>query len=280
MTTVVLVAAGIALVFLGIDLNTGSGGMASSPAPTVTHDPYARPKLNSPTTLTVSASHTQFHLDKDRDYVIKLPTNHEKLDAGVSLIGGRNVVIDGGIITVPDRASDQPANENNRRGLYLDNQTGVTWVHDVRIDGELSEGIDINDQNVTSKVILLAIRAGRVSGYSSAHHPDLLQLFAGPHALYVDGFSGSTDYQGFFLLPEQHYPGHPPRLISLNNVSIDDSKGAYALWRSVGDTWPLDLSNVCVVPPKTSRDLWLWPKPSSGDSSWQEVKAAATCAGV
>lgn len=279
-TTVVLVAAGVGLVFLGIVLNASSGGPGPGPAPTGQSDPYARPTLTSPITEKVSAWHTQLKLDDGRDYIIELPTGHETLDSGVSIIGGRNVVIDGGAITVPNRSTDEAPDQNNRRALYLKGQTGVTWVHDVSLLGDMSEGIDINDQNDTSTVVLLGIRAGRVSDYTTAHHPDLLQLFAGPRILYVDGFSGSTDYQGFFLLPEQHNPGHPPKLISLNNISIDDSEGAYALWRSAGDTWPLHLSNVCVVAPTGSRDLWLWPKPSTGDRSWQDVRPAATCPGL
>lgn len=272
----VLVAAGVALVLVGLHLNDGSGQPTSTHGPE-SSGPYARPKLESPTTLTVSRSNTQLELDKDRDYIIKLPSGQEPLASGVSLIGGRNVIIDGGTITVPNRTAGESADENDRRALYLKDQTGVTWIHNVRLEGDLAEGIDINDQNDTSTVILLDITAGKVSGYSSDHHPDLLQSFAGPHKLYVNGFSGSTDYQGFFLLPEEHYPDHPPALFSLSNIAIDDSDGAYALWRSVGDTWPLQLSNVCVVPPAPSRNLWLWPKPSTGDASWREVRAATSC---
>lgn len=247
---------------------------AATPGPVATP---GRPTLTAPIAATVTPTHFVLKLSNARDYVVTLPTSTAKLGGGVQIIGGHNVVIDGGIISVPDKKAGEQADENDRRGLYLKNQTGTVWVHGVHMVGALTEGIDLSEPGTTTKVILSEIVIDPISGYSSAHHPDLVQTWSGPSELYIDGLVGTSAYQGFFLEPNELYHGPAPVLFSLKNIQINVPNGAYALWRASSDHYPLQVQNVNVnIGPtrSASRNLVLWPKPSTGDESWNSVAVA------
>jgi hypothetical protein len=228
--------------------------------------PWDRPALNSPTTVVADADHRSLVLDTGRDYIVKLTSGVDSIPGGLSIWGGHDVVIDGGHIDVPDHAG----------GLVLKNQTGTMWVHDLHISGpQLMEGIDLDQRQPGATVVLRDILVDTVHGSYETNHADLLQTWAGPSRLLIDGFTGSTDYQGFFLLPTQFMPGTLPTLFDIRHVDIDNSNGGYALWREPGMLYPLNVQDVYVKPnpAKLSRDWWLWPKPSTGDTSWQNVSA-------
>jgi hypothetical protein len=225
--------------------------------------PWQRPTLRRPITVVANASHRSLVLDLHRDYVVKLTRGAERIPGGLSIWGGRNVVIDGGHIVVPDKAG----------GMVLKNQTGTIWIRGVYISGRrLMEGIDLDERAPRATVVLRDILVATVHGSYATNHADLLQTWAGPSRLLIDGFTGTTNYQGFFLLPNQFLSGQRPRLFDLRHVNIF-SRGGYALWRDPGMPFPLHLRDVYVRanPAKPSRDWWLWPKPSTGDRSWAGV---------
>lgn len=225
---------------------------------------WPAPVLNRPQVINLQDGKTQLRLDPHRDYLLRLPRNRElQAPGGVSITGGHDVVLSGGSVNVPDKSG----------ALVLQQQTGVMHVQDVRFSGpHLMEGIDLDEP--TAVVQLENVDVGTVHGSFTTNHADLIQTWAGPRKLLIDGFTGSTDYQGFFLLPNQHYNGPAPQLFDLRNIYIDARRGGYALWRSTQPGFPLRLTNVYVSPnpAKPNRDLWLWPKPSTGDRSWRDVK--------
>jgi hypothetical protein len=243
---------------------------ASTPPATVGASLWDRPTLRDPITVVADAGHRDLRLDVTRDYLITLTAGANSIPGGLSISGGHNVVIDGGHIAVPDAGG----------GLVLQGQTGVAWVHDLRISGpELMEGIDLDQRVPDATVVLRNVLVDAVHGSAATNHADLLQTWAGPARLLVDGFTGSTDYQGFFLIPNQHFTGPEPRFFDLRHVDIDD-RGGYAMWRGSGSAWPLYLDDVHVRPnpAKPGRDQWLWPKPSTGDASWAAVEGIAPAA--
>jgi hypothetical protein len=243
----------------------------ATPAPaTMAGSLWDRPALRDPITVVADAGHRDLRLDPTRDYLVSLAPGAVSIPGGLSISGGHDVVIDAGHIAVPDAAG----------GLVLKGQTGVMWVHDLRISGpELMEGIDLDQREPGATVVLRNVLVDAVHGSAATNHADLLQTWAGPARLLVDGFTGSTDYQGFFLLPNQHFAGPEPQYFDLRHVDIDDH-GGYALWRGTGSTWPLRLQDVQVRPnpAKPGRDQWLWPKPSGGDGSWSAVAGTAPAA--
>jgi hypothetical protein len=219
----------------------GAGQPAAGPAlPTPTSTAaeadrltWAPPTLTDPLTVTVTATSNKVELSPDRDYIVKLPASPLVVAGGVRIEGGHNVVIIGGEIAVPPK-SEAP-DSRDRTGLLLKNQTGTIHIEGVRISGaDLAEGIDL-DQSMGATVVLQNIAVDEVHGSRDGHHADVLQTWAGPSTLRIDGLTGATQYQGFFLLPQQ-FLDTPPVAFDLRRIVITGNPGgenggaAYLLW--------------------------------------------------
>lgn len=240
-------------------------GFANQPPPVAVSArlPWPAPKLNDPTTITLTAeTPSSLVLDPRRDYILQLPTGHAlNVPYGFSVWGGHNVVMIGGTLNIR-RASGV---------MNLTDQTGTVHIEGVRFTGpKLMEGFDLSEPKGAT-VELENLYLGTVHGSESTNHADLIQTWAGPRRLLVDGFVGSTDYQGFFLLPNQLYRGPAPKQFDLRNVYIQD-RGGYALWLQSKPRVPLRLSNVYVSPnpTKPEPDQWLWPALTS-EGTWPGV---------
>jgi hypothetical protein len=224
----------------------------------------APPQLEQPKVVQIDASHTDLKLDDGRDYELRLPDQLLQSPRGLRVDGGHNVVLIGGALNVTGKDV----------ALTLLNQTGTVHVEGVRFGGpRLTEGIDLG-QPKRATVQLQNIVVGTIHGSYETNHADLIQTWAGPKRLYVDGFAGSSDYQGFFLNPNELYKGPQPELFSFRNVYIDDPRGGYVLWRDPQQRFPLRAENVFVRPnlAKGGRDQWIWPKPSTGDRTWESAR--------
>jgi len=187
---------------------------------------WAPPALEDPEIVRVTADDSTLVLEDGQDYVVELPDDEPLVtEGGLSISGGEDVVIMGGEIRVPDDAEVGL----ERRGLYLKEQTGTVHVEGVRFAGSLSEGINLSQPDGAT-VQLENIVIDEVLGSRDGHHADLLQTWAGPARLRVDGFSGSSDYQGMFLEPME-YGDEEPEDFDLRRLRIAavDSHG-YALW--------------------------------------------------
>lgn len=173
-------------------------------------------------------------------------------------------------------------------GMSLKDQLGTTWIHDVHISGaRLMEGIDLQEPDAT--VVLRDVLIDTVHGSYATNHADLIQSWSGPRRLLIDGLSGRTEYQGFFLLPNQWDSGPAPTVFDLRHVDIDDTNGAYALW--VGDvtgnsipTWNVDNVYVAPNPARTWRGWWLWgfreqDSNTPGQGTWANVVAGTPASG-
>jgi hypothetical protein len=243
---------------------------AADPPPASAWD---RPALTNPITKVIDAQHTSLVLDTTRDYVITLGATANALPKGVSIWGGHNVVIDGGTINVTSASG----------GLTLKNQTGTMWIQNLHIAGpQLMEGIDLDQRQPNATVVLRGVLIDIVHGSYSTNHADVIQTWAGPSRLLIDGLTASTTYQGFFLLPRQQWSSGPwPKVFDFRHVDIDAQQGGYALWRDGGNPYPQYVQDVYVTPnpAKPSRDSWLWPKPSTGDVSWVDVVGAPALGG-
>lgn len=232
-----------------------------------------RPVLVNPVTQTINPTWTSMTLDVTRDYVIKVKPG-AVLSKPVTLVGGRNVVIESQVLRYA--APVGAAADWKVRGLLLKGATGTTWVRDLQIRGPLAEGIDLDQRAPRSTVVLRDIAIDKVSGSYAGNHADLLQTWAGPDRLVVDGLTGSSDYQGMFLRPTDAWADGPmPSFFSLRNISMDLSTGYYALWSDGYGAFPIAVRNVSVRPnpARPGRDAWLWPKPSTGDTTWQAVSS-------
>jgi len=235
---------------------------------------WAPPALTKPTLVTVTAATPKIELRPDRDYIVRLPTSPVTLKGGLRIEGGRNVVLLGGEIVVPSR-SEAPESRD-RTGLLLKNQTGTIHVEGLRISGDLAEGINL-DQSEGATVVLQNIHVDTVHGSRDGHHADVLQTWAGPARLRVDGLVGSTEYQGLFLLPQQ-FVDTPPESFDLRRIVItgepDGANGgaAYLLWTDDNAPW-LQASDIVLVDERTDLEGMLRPP-----SLWEPAVTLATTA--
>ncbi len=237
---------------------------------------WDKPALVDPTTLVINATNSNLVLNQSKDYILYCLPGPVALPSGLTVWGGHNVVIDGCEIDVTGHSG----------GMALKNTTGTMWLHDIRISGDqLMEGIDLQEGGAT--VVMRDVLIDTVYGSYSTNHADLIQTWAGPARLLIDGFTGTTQYQGFFLLPNQWYTGAAPTQWDLRNVDIDDTQGAYALWVSDQDgAFPLNVQNVYVADnqARTWRGWWLWgfgdqDSNTPGQGTWANVVAGAPPAG-
>jgi hypothetical protein len=193
---------------------------------------WAPPVLTNPTTIQVKntgAVHYPISMDTSKDYIIKLPTN-EPLRGGLSLNGGRNIVLIGGEINIPDQGVNPTI--SNRRLLKTQNATGTVHIEGILARGaDASEGIQLISQDTTIQIQNVRIEHihARDQVNFTDNHPDLIQVIAGPKELRVDKFTGSSDYQGIFIKPETTYS--PAGKVTLKRVNvIGDPTARYLFW--------------------------------------------------
>jgi hypothetical protein len=233
---------------------------------------WAPPELTTPTTVAVSPSNRNLRLNAAQDYVIDMPDEPLAGFEGLTIAGGRNVVLIGGQIDISEGAL--AAGGGAPRGLYLTGQTGTVHVEGLRISGAgLGEGINL-DERRGAIVQLQNIRVDTVQGSYATNHADVLQTWAGPRQLLVDGLTGYTQYQGMFMLPTQHFDGPQPERFDLRRVDLrGGAASAYMMWRD-GLAWPLTVSDTWISPRKPNdRNSFLWPKGTgSGTQAWPSVK--------
>jgi hypothetical protein len=186
---------------------------------------------------------------------------------GLVIEGGRNVVLIGGEIDIPMQAGHAPSSDS-RRGLYLNDQTGTVHVEGLLIRGaDLSEGIDLSEPLGAvvqiENVRVEGVHARDESGFSD-NHPDVLQTWAGPAELRVDRLSGSTDYQGFFLAPDQFGIQASPRQVLLSRVDLRGTSCCYGYLLWLEGSFPMQLNDVWVTPhPPRTLSQSLYPTPTS-----------------
>jgi hypothetical protein len=268
---------GFAVVLLSGLSITGCGSADALPSPQRGPLSWAPPRLSHPKDVWISPANAKLRLDPRRDYVLHLPRAPLRVPGGLVVTGGRNVVLIAGEIRI-GRQGVAPEGDN-RRALYLKQQTGTIHVEGVRLSGPgLSEGIDL-DQRLGATVQLENIRVEQLRARDEVHfadnHPDVVQSWAGPARLRIDGLTGRTDYQGMFLLPRQFAPGLAVREVTLRRVNLAGSATAgYLLWRS-NDFSPR-LDDVWVDPaPRRPMSRSLWPH----RSAWPGVRSGAPTQG-
>jgi hypothetical protein len=237
------------------------------------------PALHEPRTVRVGGDGGELWLKPGRDYRVKLTAPVRAL-GGLVIHGGRNVVLVGGRITIPD-AGPAPTPQD-RRALYLDGQTGVVHLEGLLVDdsgGDLSEGIQIAAPRAIvqiQNVRMEGVHARDPVGFSD-NHPDLIQPGGGVRELRVHRFTGTTAGQGFFLVGERAPIGR----VELSEVNIVGLRGARVLlWKRCTRPYPAP----CTGPdfPLETADVWVRPPPGGGiehslkppppDPTWEDVR--------
>lgn len=226
---------------------------------------WDEPALSHPVTVPVTNADRNLKLDQSQDYILACAPGTTRLSSTLSVWGGHNVVL-----------RDCDLHVNRDWVAYFHNQTGTLWVHDVHFGGtRLTGGIQLQEPGAT--VVMRDVLFDKVYGSYTTNHAELLQTWAGPKRLMIDGLTGADEYQGLFLLPNQWYAGPAPTVFDLRHIDIDNSQGGYALWLADVNgrirTWNVQDTYVVPNPGKLWRGWWLWPKPESGDNTWNSVIA-------
>ena len=232
---------------------------------------WAPPELENPATLKIEGENPQIKLDPARDYILEMPKDKPVLGE-LSIWGGRNVTLIGGEILLK---------KGHWRAVYLQEQTGVIHIEGVYIHGDppesLSEGFNFGLRQPNCVVQIQNVRIDTLYGGMNANHSDLIQTWAGPAELRVDGLTGYTGYQGMFLLPNQHFAldidGFLPKKWVFKNINIIGTEdSAYMLWaQGKAEQWPMEIENVWVRPnsgKRGNRDAFLMPN----DGFWDGVR--------
>ena len=258
----------------------GPSGSNPPPLPVTAPSAWDEPALNDPITIQLSPANFVMSLSQSQDYILQCPSGGLTVLNAVNVAGGHNVVLENCDIELsnPDWAAK------------FSDQSGTLWIEGVHFGGwQLTGGIQFQEPGAT--VVLRDVLFDTVHGSQSTNHAELIQTWAGPARLLIDGLTGSTTYQGLFLLPNQFCTGPPPTVIDLRHIDIDDSEGAYALW--LGDvtgspsndasgailTWNVEDVYVVPNPTRTWPGWWLWPQPSTGDPTWDSALAGSPASG-
>ena len=217
------------------------------------------PTLSKPIIVRPKDNIGEIKLSTSRDYKIVLPkTRAWKNARGLWITGGHNVVVVGGTVDVGSGWKDGNG-KVVKRAAYFRNATGIVHVEGVRFlsssTQRLTEGIDVSLPKAHLRLENIWI-SSLLTGSQSTNHADVVQAWAGPRTLVIDGLTAATQYQGLFLTPTQH-ASVPLGTYDLRRVWIDGRSGAYLLWRS-GSNWPIRTSYVYVTG-STRQSSGLWP---------------------
>jgi hypothetical protein len=238
-------------------------------APTTQPSAWDEPTLNNATVITLSPTNYNLALPQNKDYILQCLGGPIYLPWTLSIWGGHNVVIQHCDFEV-----------NNNWVAYLHNTAGTLWVNDVHFGGtNLTGGVQLQEPGAT--VVMRDVLFDTVYGTSNTNHAELIQTWSGPARFLIDGLTGSTTYQGLFLLPNQWDNTTVETQWDFRNLDIDDTQGAYALYVSdQNGAFPLNLHNVYVEPNpvRTWRGWWLWgfggqDSNTAGEGTWASVIA-------
>lgn len=268
-TTVLSPYNGVFNYYWGTD---GSSGGSTPPPPPPPPPPttgpeltWAPPTLSSPTTINVSNANHTITMNPSLDYIINV-VSPITVSGGLTLTGGRNVVLIGGEVNFASFFGTSAISRGQEnRGLYLKNWTGTMHIEGLAILGALGEGIDVDTRTVGAVLQIENVYVAQVQGSQSLNHADVIQNWGGPTTYRIDGLTGSTNYQGLFLQSTQF--GSATTQADFRRVNL--SGGRYLIYRTTGSTTSINLEDVWLQPQSP------WTAESGGyptsDPSWSAL---------
>lgn len=229
---------------------------------------YSPPELTNPITINLGTGKTSTTLDDNKDYILKLPSS--KKVGATTIIGGRNVVIIGGHITIPTGGQY----DSDKRAIYVKDGPNTQVGRTVHIEGILIDGSGGGDSDgiaIAAPKTIVQIQNVRIvglTGSQSGYHNDVVQPWGGVKELRIDRLTGSTNYQGF-QIPKDLAPIEKAEIsnVNLSYTNQPPADGGYMIWLAHRcNTYPVKLTNVYVVP-KSGRSLGKSVWPDEDDSS-------------
>lgn len=245
--------------------NSGSTtGSASSSAQLA----YAPPQQVSPTTIAAATIGTGFFtqtFDANEDVILELPKT-ETRKASMTIIGGRNIRVIGGAIQ----------NTASGAGLAFQKCAGSVFVEgvDINMAGVNNDALDVGGRQLTDAngptypdVYIQNCRFYNVNGTLATTHADMFQPQGPVGRIFVDKFTGTSNYQGFFLPPQK-----PITSLAMSRTNLGytgpgvEQETTYLLWllESGQTPYPVTLNQVYVNPRSVQTVAANGVYPSSG----------------
>jgi hypothetical protein len=239
-------------------------------------------------TINIAANgHQTPSLDPNTDYRLVLPNTPQ--DGGITINGGRNVIIIGGQINLPVPCTD--GGGAACRGIYITKRSGPTghifiegvWIHDPQstLTQSTSDGIAVDDSSSEPTDITLEnVRIDGISGCSvGGNHSDVIQpWYAGNATFQIDHLTGTSNCQGLQIDPDLAYAndGAYAKLYDIRNVNMVALGGSqrYMFWLTYNldcNSGPINLTNVWANEPDGTLNYSSWPdvdQPSACKSVW------------
>ncbi len=271
----------IGLVITSLFIASASNAQVTSnsiqPIPTPLR--WAPPELDNPTVINVKVSgNHNINLDGDKDYILNMPDS--PVTEALAIVGGRNVVMIGGEIDIPNQGKN--ATRSSRTGIKIKNSKGIIHIEGILIYGEdLSEGIQISAPNAIIQI--QNVRIEDIHAHDQVNftdnHPDLIQPYGNVTELRIDHFTGSTDYQGFMLKAD--YNGALGTVKISNANIIGRPTARYLIWFSnVPTAGDVTFENVYLDLPSGSHGSIgnaVWPHDRKSYPNQAQVINTADC---
>ena len=210
---------------------------------------YTPPALVSPTTVKVPTTFEKYTFGENEDVILEMPAAART--SALEVVGGRNVQMIGGYqkLTSASTKGAPIKMHGASKSYYLE---GV--LLDAVSQTEPADALNIGGTgSFTPDVYFQKMRVQNVHGQNATNHSDIYQPQNPIGSLYVDMFTGDSNYQGFFLKPEHNITKVEMSRVNLKyNAITPHDTTTYLLW------W---LSNTTETPyPVVLRDVWVEPR--------------------
>jgi hypothetical protein len=221
------------------------------------------------------------------DYRVHLP--NVPLRGGITINGGRNVIIIGGQINLTVPCSDSSA---ACRGIYISKRNGPrghvfiegVWIHaPAQSSQSTSDGIAVNDSSFQPTDLTLEnVRIDGISGCEvGGNHSDVFQpWYAGNARVHIDRLSGVSNCQGLQIDPDLAWSVDgvyaTEYIIKNTNLvsSSTDGRNDYLFWLTYGlacNSGPITLTNAYAQEPNGRLAV---------NSVWADTDQPAACRSV
>jgi hypothetical protein len=228
---VVLVGVAAAAVGLTLLFAVTRDGGASVPRDTT--PALQAPTLTNPVVVAVTPENRGLFLDPGLDYIVDLPDTPFTVPGGISIVGGRNVVIRGGEI-YDDTPLASGETTDGAYGLYLEDQTGTIHLEGLWIHGRGIGQALILDESKGATVQVQTSRFAALHPVGNDVHTDGIQTWEGPRQLRLRNVTIRTAGVGIQTQPNTFESVAIDRWEYWRVNIVQTTRDAYALWKDAG----------------------------------------------
>ena len=171
--------------------------------------------MTNPVTIQLHVGDDSLRLDDSQDYILQMPA--QKKTGSLEIRGGRNVELIGGAFSTSHSGS---------ANIVISDGPNAVAGRIVRIEGVLidaSSGVRADGIRISAPKAVVEVVNSRITGLLGSIdtlHADLIQPFGGVRKLIVDGFTGSSHYNLFYLRRENSPLGPPIGDVVIRNANV------------------------------------------------------------